>query len=104
MGAIGLAVTGGVFYNQLSSTDGSLALTNKGTSLDSCFGHSDLVKKKKKLHWYTYQNKCKALLKILGNFINETKNIFRLAMFYVSSSQNIFILTLLNISTQKNFE
>ena len=47
MGAIGLAVTGGVFYNQLSSTDGSLALTNKGTSLDSCFGHSDLVKKKK---------------------------------------------------------
>ena len=47
MGAIGLAVTGGVFYNQLSSTDGSLALTNEGTSLDSCFGHSDLVKKKK---------------------------------------------------------
>ena len=47
MGAIGLAVTGGVVYNQLSSTDGSLALTNEGTSLDSCFGHSDLVKKKK---------------------------------------------------------
>ena len=103
MGAIGLAVTGGVFYNQLSSTDGSLALTNEGTSLDSCFGHSDLVKKKN-LHWYTYQNKCKALLKILGNFINETKNIFWLAMFYVSSSQNIFILTLLNISTQNFFE
>lgn len=41
MGAIGLAVTGGVFYNHLSSPDGSLALPNEGTSLDSCFGHSD---------------------------------------------------------------
>ena len=43
MGAIGLSVTGGVFYNHLSSTDGSLALANEGTTLDSCFGHSDAV-------------------------------------------------------------
>ena len=32
MGAIGLAVTGGVFFNDLSNPDGSLALTNEVTS------------------------------------------------------------------------
>ena len=31
MGAIGLAVTGGVFFNDLSNPDGSLALTNEVT-------------------------------------------------------------------------
>ena len=40
MGTIGLAVTGGVFFNDLSNPDGSLALANEGTSLDSCLGHS----------------------------------------------------------------
>jgi hypothetical protein len=48
MGAIGYAVTGGVFYNDLSSPDGSLALPNEGTTLDSCFGHSDAVSQFKK--------------------------------------------------------
>jgi hypothetical protein len=43
MGATGLSVTGSVFYNHLSNTDGSLALANEGTTLDSCFGHSDAV-------------------------------------------------------------
>ena len=37
---MGLAVTGGVFFNDLSNPDGSLALTNEGPSLDSCLGHS----------------------------------------------------------------
>ena len=37
---MGLAVTGGVFFNDLSNPDGSLALTNEGPSLDSCMGHS----------------------------------------------------------------
>ena len=32
MGAIGLAITGGVFFNDLSNPDGSLALTNEVTS------------------------------------------------------------------------
>ena len=40
MGTMGLAVTGGVFFNDLSNPDGSLALTNEGPSLDSCMGHS----------------------------------------------------------------
>lgn len=40
MGTSGLAVTGGVFFNDLSDTDGSLALANEGPSLDSCCGHS----------------------------------------------------------------
>merc|ERR1719402_1473846 len=40
MGVVGLAVTGGTFYNYLSSPDGSLALPNEGTTLDSCLGHS----------------------------------------------------------------
>ena len=40
MGVVGLAVTGGTFYNYLSDSDGSLALTNEGTTLDSCLGHS----------------------------------------------------------------
>ena len=35
MGAIGLAVTGGVFFNDLSNPDGSLALTNEVTSSHS---------------------------------------------------------------------
>jgi hypothetical protein len=43
MSATGYSVTGGVFYNDLSDTDGSLAITNEGTTLDSCFGHSDGV-------------------------------------------------------------
>ena len=40
MGTVGLAVTGGAFFNDLSNTDGSLALTNEGRGLDSCLGHS----------------------------------------------------------------
>jgi len=40
LGTVGLAVTGGAFFNDLSNPDGSLALTNEGTSLDSCLGHS----------------------------------------------------------------
>ena len=40
MGTIGIAATGGVFFNDLSNPDGSLALANEGTSLDSCLGHS----------------------------------------------------------------
>merc|ERR1712227_818277 len=38
LGTIGLAVTGGAFFNDLSNPDGSLALTNEGPSLDSCLG------------------------------------------------------------------
>jgi len=40
LGTIGLAVTGGAFFNQLSNPDGSLAMPNEGPSLDSCLGHS----------------------------------------------------------------
>merc|ERR1712215_429070 len=40
MGTVGLATTGGAFFNHLSNPDGSLALPNEGPSLDSCFGHS----------------------------------------------------------------
>ena len=40
LGTVGLAVTGGVFFNDLSDPDGSLALANEGSSLDSCLGHS----------------------------------------------------------------
>ena len=40
MGVIGLATTGGTFYNDLSTTDGDVALYNEGTTLDSCNGHS----------------------------------------------------------------
>ena len=40
MGTVGLAVTGGAFFNDLSDTDGSLALTNEGRGLNSCLGHS----------------------------------------------------------------
>ena len=40
LGTIGLAVTGGGFFNHLSNPDGSLALTNEGPTLDSCLGHS----------------------------------------------------------------
>ena len=40
MGTVGLAVTGGAFFNHLSNPDGSLAMPNEGPSLDSCFGHS----------------------------------------------------------------
>ena len=36
MGAIGLAVTGGVFFNDLSNPDGSLALTNEVTLRVMC--------------------------------------------------------------------
>jgi hypothetical protein len=43
LGVTGLAVTGGSFYNHLSNPDGSLALANEGTTLDSCLGHSDQV-------------------------------------------------------------
>jgi hypothetical protein len=38
-----MAVTGSVFYNDLSSPTGSLAMANEGVSLDACFGHSDMV-------------------------------------------------------------
>ena len=40
LGTVGLAVTGGAFFNDLSNPDGSLALPNEGPSLDSCLGHS----------------------------------------------------------------
>jgi len=40
LGTTGLAVTGGAFFNDLSSPQGDLALYNEGSSLDSCFGHS----------------------------------------------------------------
>jgi len=40
LGTVGLAVTGGAFFNHLSNPDGSLAMPNEGASLDSCFGHS----------------------------------------------------------------
>jgi len=40
MGTTGLAVTGGAFFNDLSSPSGDLALYNEGESLDSCLGHS----------------------------------------------------------------
>merc|ERR1719233_790737 len=40
MGTVGLAVTGGGFFNHLSRPDGSLALANEGRTLDSCLGHS----------------------------------------------------------------
>merc|ERR1712112_406832 len=41
LGVTALAITGGTFYNHLSNPDGSLALYNEGSSLDSCMGHSD---------------------------------------------------------------
>merc|ERR1719499_190595 len=44
MGVASLAVTGGTFFNYLSSDDGSVALYNEGDSLDSCMGHSDPFK------------------------------------------------------------
>jgi len=40
LGTTGLAVTGGAFFNDLSSPAGDLALYNEGASLDSCLGHS----------------------------------------------------------------
>jgi len=40
MGVVSLALTGGTFYNQLSSPAGDVALPNEGQSLDSCAGHS----------------------------------------------------------------
>ena len=40
LGVVGLSTTGGHFFNHLSNPDGSLALTNEGPTLDSCFGHS----------------------------------------------------------------
>jgi len=40
LGTVGLAVTGGAFFNDWSSPDGDIALYNEGASLDSCFGHS----------------------------------------------------------------
>jgi len=40
LGTIGLAITGGAFFNDLSNPDGSLAMTNEGEGLDSCLGHS----------------------------------------------------------------
>merc|ERR1711973_545193 len=40
MGVTSLAVTGGTFYNHLSSPNGDVAMYNEGTSLDSCTGHS----------------------------------------------------------------
>ena len=40
MGVTGLAVTGGTFYNHLSSPMGDVAMYNEGTSLVSCTGHS----------------------------------------------------------------
>lgn len=40
MGTVGLAVTGGGFFNHLSNPNGALALANEGPTLDSCLGHS----------------------------------------------------------------
>jgi len=40
MGIYGLSVTGGTFFNQLSSDDGSLAVHDELSTLDSCFGHT----------------------------------------------------------------
>jgi len=40
MGVTALAVTGGTFYNHVSTPYGDLAMYNEGTSLDSCTGHS----------------------------------------------------------------
>merc|ERR1712058_49589 len=40
MGVTSLAVTGGTFYNHLSSPNGDVAMYNEGTSLDSCSGPS----------------------------------------------------------------
>merc|ERR1719431_1501371 len=41
LGVTALAITGGTFYNYLSSPNGDVALYNEGSSLDSCMGHSD---------------------------------------------------------------
>ena len=41
MGVTALAVTGGTFFNYLSSPNGDVALYNEGDSLDSCMGHSN---------------------------------------------------------------
>lgn len=43
MGVTALAVTGGTFFNHLSSLDGDVAMYNEGTTLDSCAGHSNAV-------------------------------------------------------------
>ena len=50
MGYVGMAVTGGGFFNDLASPiaqGGDLALYREGASLDSCFGHSAPVGKLK---------------------------------------------------------
>ncbi|CAL4120376.1 unnamed protein product [Meganyctiphanes norvegica] len=41
MGPVGVAVSGGFFYNHLSSPDGSVAVVQEGESFDTCNGHSD---------------------------------------------------------------
>jgi hypothetical protein len=41
MSTTGYAVSGGHFYNELSSPNGSLAISYEGISLDSCYGHAD---------------------------------------------------------------
>ena len=41
MGVTALAVTGGTFFNHLSSPQGDVAVYNEGMTLDSCNGHSN---------------------------------------------------------------
>ena len=41
MGAVGWVSSGGVIYNHLSSTDGSLAAYYEIETLDTCGGHSN---------------------------------------------------------------
>ena len=44
MGAIGFLTSGAPFYNPLSGTDGSLASYYEWSTLDPCYGHSDVNK------------------------------------------------------------
>jgi hypothetical protein len=41
MGIMGYSSSGGHIYNQVSSTNGTMAYFYEGSSLDSCGGHSD---------------------------------------------------------------
>ena len=41
MGPVGISVSGGFIFNDLSRPTGELAVPNEGPSLDSCKGHSE---------------------------------------------------------------
>ena len=43
MGTVGFVDSGGVIFNHLSETDGSLAIYYEADTLDSCYGHSNTV-------------------------------------------------------------